>query len=102
MGDKTAIDYQQLDSISKKFQQEADELNGVLSQTRGQVENLHGTGWEGRGSDKFFQDMEQQVLPALGRLINALQSTAGIINNIENVYRQATQEAAGPFKNLKI
>jgi uncharacterized protein YukE len=46
MGDKTVLDYQQLDNISKRFQQEADELNGVLSQTRGQVENLHGTGWE--------------------------------------------------------
>jgi uncharacterized protein YukE len=56
----------------------------------------------GRGSDKFFQDMEQQVLPAMGRLINALQSTAGIIKNIENVYHQASQEASGAFKNLKI
>ncbi len=102
MSDKTVLNFPRLNSISKNFQQEADELKGVLGQTRGQVENLHSVGWEGRGSDKFFQDMEQQVLPAMNRLINALQTTAGIINDIENVYQKADQEAQRPFKTLKV
>jgi WXG100 family type VII secretion target len=102
MGDKTALDFQQLEQIAKKFQQEADELNQQLNNSKGQVENLHGSGWVGRGSDKFFEEMEQQVLPAMGRLVNAMHMTANILNNIMNVYRQAQEEASNPFKAFHV
>ncbi len=100
MAEKTEINYEQMQAIGKKFQAEADAINQALNQTKGRVEGLHGTGWVGRGSDQFFQEMEGLMLPSMGRLIQALQAAAGAIDQILSIYRQAEDNCQGMFKSL--
>src|SRR5512143_1694366 len=100
MSDKTEINYDQMQGIIKKLQGEAEAINQVLSQTKNRVEGLHGNGWIGRGSEQFFQEMEGLVLPAMGRLVGALQTAAGAAENIVSLYHQAEDEAQGLFKSL--
>jgi WXG100 family type VII secretion target len=101
MADKTAVDYQQCANIYKRLQSEADQLNQVLSTTKSQVESLHGGAWIGRGSDKFFDDMENKVLPSMGRLVQALQTTATVLSNIGSTFHNAEQEALAAFKKIR-
>jgi len=63
MADKTALDYQQLQDIVSKLTAEADDLSALLTQTSSQVENLHGNGWVGRGSDQFYSDVKIRFSP---------------------------------------
>jgi WXG100 family type VII secretion target len=100
MADKTALDYQQLQDIVSKLTAEADDLSALLTQTSSQVENLHGNGWVGRGSDQFYSDVEDKVLPSMNKLVGALRSSGDTINKIVAVYKGAEQTALNPFKQL--
>jgi WXG100 family type VII secretion target len=100
MSDKTELNYEQMQGIVKKLQGEAEAINQLLSQTKSGVENLHGNGWVGRGSEQFFQEMESLVLPAMGRLVGALHAAANAADQVVNIYRQAEDEAQGMFKSF--
>jgi WXG100 family type VII secretion target len=100
MADKTALDYQQLQDIVNKFTTEADDLSALLTQTTSQVESLHGNGWIGRGSNQFYSDVEDKVLPSMNKLVGALRSSGDTINKIVTLYKGAEQTAVSPFKQL--
>ena len=100
MGDKTELDYEKMQSISKRFQSEADALNQMLSQTKGKVDALHGTGWIGRGSDQFFNETQQLILPSLARLVQALQKASTEVDAIAREFRNAEEEGQGVFKSF--
>jgi WXG100 family type VII secretion target len=100
MADKTEVDYEKMQSIAKRFQAEADALNQMLSQTKGKVDGLHGSGWIGRGSDQFFNETQQLVLPSLARLVQALQKASTEVDAIVREYRNAEEEGQGVFKSF--
>jgi WXG100 family type VII secretion target len=100
MAEKSEVNYEQMANIVNKFNNEAEGINQLLNQTRGRVEGLHGNGWVGRGSDQFFQEMEQLVLPAMGRLVQALHAAAGAADNIVKIYRNAEDQGQSVFKAL--
>ena len=100
MAEKSEVNYEQLENIVKRLRTEADAVNQLLNQTKGRVDSLHGNGWIGRGSDQFFGEMEQRVLPAMGRLVAALHSAAGAADNIGKIYRNAEEQGQGIFKSL--
>ena len=102
MSEKTEINYEQVQAIAKKFQVESDAINQLLSQTKGKVEELHGSGWIGAGSDKFFEEMEGLVLPSMVRLVRALQEAAGVANQIIGIYQQAEATSQGSFKSFTV
>lgn len=100
MAEKTELNYEQLQGIVKKLQSEADAINQVMNQTKSRVEGLHGNGWIGRGSDQFFGEMEQLVIPSLGRLVHALQAAGSAADNIMKIYRSAEEQGQNIFKSL--
>lgn len=100
MAEKTECNYEEMQQIAKRFQSEAEAINQLLSQTRGKAQALHGDQWVGRGAEQFNAEMEQLVLPAMGRLVNALQQAADTANRILETYKQAEEEASGGFKSL--
>ncbi|PKO13950.1 MAG: hypothetical protein CVU39_16345 [Chloroflexi bacterium HGW-Chloroflexi-10] len=100
MAEKTELNYEQMQTMVKKFQSEADAINQLLNQTKSRAESLHGTGWVGRGSDQFFGEMEQLVIPAMGRLVQALHAAGGAADNIMKIYRNAEEQGQNIFKSL--
>jgi WXG100 family type VII secretion target len=100
MADKSEVNYEQLSGISKKFKSESDAVNQLLSQTKGRVDSLHGTGWIGRGSDQFFNEMNDKLLPSLANLVQALAAAGAASDAIAKIYRTAEEQCQGFVKAI--
>jgi WXG100 family type VII secretion target len=94
------LNYDDLTSIVSKFKSEAQEIDGLLKQTKSKVEGLHNGQWVGQGSDKFFGEMEQLVMPALSRLVGALGHAADVAQKIADTIRRFDEETRSFFNNL--
>jgi WXG100 family type VII secretion target len=94
------LNYDDLNSIVGKFKTEAQEIDGLLKQTKGKVESLHNNQWVGQGSEKFFSEMESLVLPAVSRLVDALNHAADIAQKIADTIRRFDEETKSFFNNL--
>jgi len=89
-----------MSNIVKMFRSEAQDIDGLLKQTKGKVESLHNNQWVGQGADKFFGEMEQSVLPAVGRLVGALGHAGDVAQKIADTIRQFDEETKSFFNNL--
>ncbi len=49
------LNYADLSAIVGKFRNEAQDIDGLLKQTKGKVESLHNNQWIGEAADKYFQ-----------------------------------------------
>lgn len=58
------------------------------------METLQRGDWIGEGADKFYQEMESQVLPAMERLHRALDQGARTAKQMDRVMEDAEVEAA--------
>jgi WXG100 family type VII secretion target len=94
------LNYDDLNSIVGKFKNEAQEIDSMLKQTKGKVESLHNNQWVGLGSEKFFSEMDQSVLPAVGRLVQALNYAGETAQKIANTVRSFDEETKSFFNNL--
>src|SRR6185503_8318252 len=54
--------------------------------------------WLGTGADKFYQEMNSQVLPTVARLAQALEQASATTKQISRIMKQAEGEAASLFK----
>ena len=96
--DLIRVDYDALAEIAARFAQQAQQAQQVfqaISSSKGQLEQ---GGWEGRGADSFYAEMESDVLPAVNRLHQALNEASAITSKISQIWQQADEEASGPFK----
>ena len=94
------LNYDDMSNIVKRFRSEAQEIEGLLKQTKGKVESLHNNQWVGQGSEKFFSEMEQSVIPALGRLVGALGHAGDVAQKIADTIRRFDEETKSFFNNL--
>ena len=94
------LNYDDMNSIVGKFKTEAQEIDGLLKQTKGKVESLHNNQWVGQGSEKFFSEMESLVMPAVGRLVDALNHAADVAQKIADTIRRFDEETKSFFNNL--
>ena len=72
----------------------------MLGKVRSSMSNLENGGWIGRGSDAFFGEMHDEVLPAVERLRQALEEANRVTNQISQVMKQAEEEACSPFGTI--
>jgi WXG100 family type VII secretion target len=94
------LHYDDMSNIVKRFRSEAQEIDGLLKQMKGKVESLHNNQWVGQGADKFFGEMEQSVLPAVGRLVGALGHAGDVAQKIADTIRRFDEETKSFFNNL--
>ena len=92
------LNYDQTASIAKHFKDEGEDIARLHSETRQRVRDLYKE-WIGEGADKFFEEMEIQLLPALQRLSVALFHTQDVTNEIMKIIQNADEETAGYFKD---
>ena len=100
MAGTVQVNYDEMQAIIKLLQQEEEELKALLQQTKGKVESLHGNQWVGQGADKFFNEMEGTVLPAMGRMVNALDVAGNVAKQVINTIHSADEGTKGFFGNL--
>ena len=86
--------YDELASISRSFQAEAEATQRTLRELRSRMQTLEGGDWVGRGARAFYAEMNDSVLPSLTRLQKALAQAASVTTRVERRVRQAEADAA--------
>lgn len=100
MFDVVEADYDQLEQVAARFAAQAQAIEQMLNKVRSSMSNLEDGGWVGRGSDAFFSEMHDEVLPAVERLRQALEEANRVTNQITQVMKQAEEEARAPFGTI--
>lgn len=95
--DITQANYEQLDEIAQRFTTQSQHIVQMQALLRQRLAALQQGGWEGRGADAFFSEMEGELLPATTRLQDALQEASAVTRQISAILRQAEEEAAALF-----
>ncbi len=92
------LKYDELAQIAKRFKDEGEDIAKLHSVTRARVRDMRKE-WVGEAAERFFAEMENEVLPALERLSRALFFTQDVTLNISKIIRNADEETATYFKN---
>ena len=92
------LNYDELESIAKKFKDEGEDMARLHSTTHQRVRDLHKE-WIGEAAEKFFDEMETELLPAVQRLAQALFLSQDVTNDIMKIIQGADEETAGYFRN---
>lgn len=91
-------DYDQLKTVQKSFSAQADAVAKTTQNIRSYMDQLQGGDWIGEGAQKFYQEMNESVLPTLQRLQHALQEAARATATISQTMKTAEDEASGVLK----
>jgi len=97
MADEIRADYTQLQQVATQFSRQATAINRMQQQMKRSLSALQGN-WIGHGSEAFFSEMSDKVLPATNRLYKALQEADRTTRQIVQVLQQAEQIAASYFQ----
>lgn len=95
---RVRADYDVLKQMTSDWRQQASDTTRTLQQIRSQVQTLQGGDWVGKGATAFFGEMNDQVLPTLKRLADALSAAGDTTQQISQLMKQAEDEAAKCFQ----
>jgi WXG100 family type VII secretion target len=98
MTERIEVRYDAMEQFAAKFQAQAQSVAVVLQRVRGTMQELQNGGWEGRGSDAFFAEMNGEVLPAMQRLQAAMEDSQQNTRRMADIMEQAEEEAASLFQ----
>ncbi len=90
--------YDDLGDAVRAFGREADDTGNLLDRVNHAVRGLENGGWIGEGADMFYQEMNHEVLPAVRRLVSALEDSAQAVQQIVKIFQQAEYEAGHLFR----
>jgi WXG100 family type VII secretion target len=80
-------DVEQLDSLSKKFDQEAQAIAQATSQITSQV---HSAWWKGADADKFRSEWDGQFASQLRKISEALRQVGTVVRKQAQQQRQTS------------
>ena len=90
------LNYDELGTIAKKFKDEGEDAFKLYTSTRQRVRDLHKE-WIGDAAEKFFDEMENELLPALQRVSKALHLTQDVTNDIMRIVHDADEDTTHFF-----
>ena len=91
MGLSVQLKYDELRTLVKHFKNEGEDLFALYIQTREKLDGLKSE-WVGEGANKFFEEMEQEVLPALKRASEACFSSQNVLMRVLTIINDADLE----------
>lgn len=97
MAETIQADYEALEQISQRFMQQGDTLEQMNQNLRNRMDQLQSS-WKGMGSDAFFAEMGDEVLPAADRLRHAMDEASNITKQIATALSAAEEEAGNAFQ----
>lgn len=87
-----------LREVSTRFEQQAQTVEQTRQNLARSMERLQ-DGWIGRGSDAFFTEMSEIVLPAVQRLVAALTEGGRVSGQLSDLFSSADEDASAPFRS---
>jgi len=91
-------DYDALTQIANRLGREADAARLTLSAIVRAKATLENGDWVGRGATAFYQELNQEVLPSIRRLTEALNSAKVVTQQIVAIMKAAEDGAAALFR----
>ncbi|HHY54539.1 MAG TPA: WXG100 family type VII secretion target [Chloroflexi bacterium] len=98
MVDEIRADYEALAQVAARFNSRAEATTEMLTSVQTAFTPLEQGSWIGESAEAFFVEMEEDVIPAVNRLIAALTMAGEITGEAAQTMQQADQEAATPFQ----
>lgn len=92
------LKYDELDQAAQKIADGSVRVKDMMIKWQSQVEVLKGGAWVGRGSDSFYDESDNLMLPALKRLEEALEALSNGLRQAQERMRGAEQECASRFR----
>lgn len=92
------VDHEALTKVAGSFGKESAATAQMLQQVTQAMQKLQNGGWMGRGSEAFFNEMEQKIIPAVRRLIEALAEADRTTKAISQTMKGADEEASSGFR----
>lgn len=99
MADEIKADYDQLGQVASRFSNQSQAMEDTLRDLRGKLEKLESGGWIGLGAGAFFAEMNDEVIPAMTRLIEALAEGGQVTNEVSRHVREAEEQASATFRD---
>ncbi|RMG77235.1 MAG: WXG100 family type VII secretion target [Chloroflexi bacterium] len=96
--DKIEANYEVLENVSNMFQSSHEQLKSMFSNVKSCMESLLSEGWIGRGSDAYESEMNEEVLPQLQRLVDAMDQASQITRRIAQTMQDAEENAGSFFR----
>lgn len=94
-------DYDQLKNIANAFRQQEDAVKQTTQKLKRIIDQLNGgQDWVGVGATAFYQEMDGEVMPAMGRLQNALSQASRTSDQVAQVYKEAEDEMSSFWKQI--
>jgi WXG100 family type VII secretion target len=87
-------DYTELESIAEIFIRSSDRVRDLHQSLDERFARLKNGGWNGENADGFFRAIDEDVLPAIVRLYQALGQAAETTHEISRIFREAEAQAA--------
>lgn len=91
MTDRIRYQYDDLQDVSRRFRELTDRAEQLLRRSNYCVQRLDDGVWIGKGADKYRQEMENLILPALRRLSALLGDTAWTLTKAGDMMREAEE-----------
>lgn len=97
VADLIRVDYEQIAEIARRCEDESSLTTKCLNHVRSQAEALAQNGWHGANANRFYDDLEYEIFPAMQKLITALSKTQTALLTIAQTFREAEEEGASYF-----
>lgn len=92
------VEKETLAALATRFGRQAEEAGQMHQVVLRAYDQLRGGGWKGVGADAFFVEMDEIVLPAVGRLTEALGQAGQTTKQVNELMQSAESEAVSCFK----
>lgn len=96
---RVRIDHDSLQQVAQTFGRQLSATQRSVQNIQQRLNVLQGGDWIGQGANAFFQEMQSEVLPALNRLLRALETSERVTKQISGLLRDAEQEAANTMRD---
>lgn len=90
-------DYDQLKSIAQSFRGQGEQIEKTNKAIQRVMQKLEGGDWIGEGAKAFQKEMQEQVMPAMDRLRQALAYADVITRDVSTRMKAGEDEASGCF-----
>lgn len=91
------MDDEQMDSIAQKFDDQGETVGKVTEKLIEQLHVLEEGAWEGPNADAFAKKMNDDLLPGLVNLENALYEAARVTGEVKRIIKEADDQNKSYF-----
>ncbi len=89
-----------LTQASKRFSAQAQSMRQMLGMINGHLSTLKAGDWQGEGAQQFYRDMENLLLPALKRLVDALELGADVMGKVAGIMHHADEDLVALWRTV--